>query len=1135
MKIADIFFLSLFQVANEELEVNLTSLSANENRCNVSEHENLANEIDGYKEKIGKLHAEAALLKLSQVAEKKEQQEEVFESIDIADFEIKCNVLEHQKLADENTAFREKIGKLQTEVALLKLAPVAEKKEKGDESAARQSASNIPEQGILDEEVAAYKEKIGKLETEVALLKLTSVAEKKGIKEDTANNTSANQDRCDILEHDELTNEIAAYKEKIGKLQAEVALAKLAPAAEKKEQKEEVATANQNVCSIPEHNELTNEIAAYKEKVGKLQAEVALAKLAPAAEKKEQKEEVATANQNVCSIPEHNELTNEIAAYKEKVGKLQAEVALLKLSPAAEKKEQKEVAMANQNVCSIPEHNELTNEIAAYKEKVGKLKAEVALAKLAPAAEKKGKKEVTMANQNVCSIPEHNELTNEIAAYKEKVGKLQAEVALLRLAPAAEKKAQKVNEQEEEVNLRQTISELEEDLEQARSQFEQAHEEFDEHDHELQARIKSLEKQLLELQNDAADNLNITLYEEKIEELEKHLVAAEENEKKLKQAEEERDQRVEELQGQLRSMEENEQKLCETIEDLKDIETSLKGKIVESEMDITEKVRLTEEREKLLSKVHELELEVQKLREPTSTSAKEYEEQISELTEKVEELTTRESELMKEVYEQKMENQELQDHLEEVMEEKSRAENVSEVEELRENLTDLQDENETLKSQVLKTKLSEADAIEKHEEQVKISEELQERIDELEKNEHDLKESCKKANAEIETLNVQLKEHGGKAKALLDKLEVLELSEGKLMEQLDLAEERNAKLSGDLATLSNEKKPSGSGLADDSKLREQELLDEIERLKVEMNSGLKTKEHEELRNKVEVLVEAEGKLVDRLQEQEEVELELQEKIKQLQREIDTQTRVEQGLRENLHQLESNSQTSEQVEMYKEDIKRLEMVETEQLAQITNLQSSVNEYESSIENLNQTISKLKHVENSQKHQISELEKSEKTLKAQISELETQKQELGRTLETEAVLKARIKELGSEKERLVSTVETLTHTSRPSPMTLSPNKELQAQDESLLTTASSTTSFVPLSPDQIQKMSREEMMSKIQELQSMEEYHRTKITHLTENLDELRNAVEVVAVTMETDAGIPVVKYRPKVKVGNYYYC
>ena len=73
------------------------------------------------------------------------------------------------------------------------------------------------------------------------------------------------------------------------------------------------------------------------------------------------------------------------------------------------------------------------------------------------------------------------------------------------------------------------------------------------------------------------------------------------------------------------------------------------------------------------------------------------------------------------------------------------------------------------------------------------------------------------------------------------------------------------------------------------------------------------------------------------------------------------------------------------------------------------------------------------------------------------------------------------------------------------------------------------YTPLEPNQLDTMSREEMMSKILELEEMEKFHRAKIGELSGNLGTLRQAVEVVAITMETDADLPVVNVRPKGKV------
>ncbi len=47
--------------------------------------------------------------------------------------------------------------------------------------------------------------------------------------------------------------------------------------------------------------------------------------------------------------------------------------------------------------------------------------------------------------------------------------------------------------------------------------------------------------------------------------------------------------------------------------------------------------------------------------------------------------------------------------------------------------------------------------------------------------------------------------------------------------------------------------------------------------------------------------------------------------------------------------------------------------------------------------------------------------------------------------------------------------------------------------------------------------------------MEQFHRDKIRELSENLSQFREAVEVVAVTMETDTDVPTSGFRKNTKV------
>lgn len=606
-------------------------------------------------------------------------------------------------------------------------------------------------------------------------------------------------------------------------------------------------------------------------------------------------------------------------------------------------------------------------------------------------------------------------------------------------------------------DLLQTIQELETDLEQARTQFEEAHEEFDHHEEELQRRIRALERQVIELRDQSEDEGNVTVLEARIEELEQDLGKARERMEKVQELEQdlgnarERVDRVEELEQRIEQMAEKDRRLNETIEDLCKIEDGLKDR------------GWDEERAMLRNRVKELEGIVSQYETESG-------EKIEELMRSVEELTTREGELVEKMYQMTLENQELQEHVDELLESESGRESDA-VAELNMRIHELEAENETLKDEVLMSKL---DTISKTDDVLDTAKELKVRVDELEQNEHELKAKIKAFGREIESLNEMLDIKGRENGQLLDKIDVLSRSEDKLMEQLEYVEEQNEQLSEQLR-----RRP-----ADDSRddSREEELLAEVARLQEELSRD-DNKELMQLRNKVDILLDTEEKLIDRLQQQEGDELRMQERLNEVEGELARSHII------------PPSEPSHVVDDLREKVRHLELTEIELMAKVTGLNSSMDEYERQNAGLHEELTFVRQSETSSRQ-------SSVRLQTRVEELE---EEHNRLLAAAAEQKS-----GAGSTDLVPHIVVTSYDG----LELAPD------------TAQPT---VPLDPELIPCMTREQMISKLHELDQMERYHRAKIIQLTEQLVQLRGAVEVVAVTMETDAGMPVIKYRPRMKV------
>ena len=119
-------------------------------------------------------------------------------------------------------------------------------------------------------------------------------------------------------------------------------------------------------------------------------------------------------------------------------------------------------------------------------------------------------------------------------------------------------------------------------------------------------------------------------------------------------------------------------------------------------------------------------------------------------------------------------------------------------------------------------------------------------------------------------------------------------------------------------------------------------------------------------------------------------------------------------------------------------------------------------------------------------------------------------------------------------------TLSHSSLPSVVSQPEAAQNSPQDEPASSHVSVTnesdseqlsalTQLESLDVTELQLMSKEELIMKVQELQEMEEYHRKKLRELNESLAYLRQVVEMFTVSLETEAGVAVARVKPNIRV------
>ena len=420
-------------------------------------------------------------------------------------------------------------------------------------------------------------------------------------------------------------------------------------------------------------------------------------------------------------------------------------------------------------------------------------------------------------------------------------------------------------------------------------------------------------------------------------------------------------------------------------------------------------------------------------------------------------------------------------------------------------------------------------------------------------------------------LTSELTDAAESEKRLLVQMGLLQDAEEVLIGKVETLEDNEVALKRELCILrdtSEDGERQLQGRVKELRHTEEELQEKIRQLE-NRKSTLEDRFEEEtdkLHTKLDLLLDSEEKLLDRLQEQEHVEEEMKKEMKESARQLE---QVKAQLEQQTCELDNAKKEIEakqiELENYRHDMhvlskektklaSALENVQTE-LASVTgetsHLVDKVKSLEAKMstdivtedtwmEYSRQRIDELDGHNKELKERVNELEKCKAVLEMQISSLETTKTELSvsegrlreevnenkmatmslkntiRDLEkSEASLKTQVSNVESQNKELLMMVRSLQDKVAPSPYKLSSVDQTRARS--------------PFSLDFVDDMTREEMISKIHELNRMERFHRAKITALSENLGSFREAVEVVTVTMDTDVSGLVTGVTPMTKV------
>jgi chromosome segregation ATPase len=709
--------------------------------------------------------------------------------------------------------------------------------------------------------------------------------------------------------------------------------------------------------------------------------------------------------------------------------------------------------------------------------------------------------------------------------------------------------------------------------------------------------------------------------------------------------EEEKNSRIDALQEQLAAMEENELKLNETVLDLEEIEKQLKQKmekyesdgekpedlvknLVESEKKLEGQVQqMADYQQELIQKIQDYEKQLEEYKpvkkELVDKQLNSVNEQIKgvniedseqNMQDIVAKLTIQGEQMSKEIYELKLENKELQEHIDQLIDERDESSNEptpldrskdSVKDNVAERMKELENEIENLKDQLLQAKLDAIKTLKDSEEFPDASlEDMNSRLKDFEHKEAEMNETLK----EFEDKNKKLSEENTILKSqnvdrLTDTIEVLKDAEFRLLDKVEVLEDENSQLRDQVARLSV-KVVDSQGSTEELQVkighmrkREQGLLQVIETLKEKQSEeqGKKSPQQDseemmKLKEKVDILMDSESKLMDKLEERAELvenlkeqvdkyretahlyemeKIETTEKLKRLNILEEMQkdhVKLQKIAQERIEELEA-SEKSLQDQLEQVQIKGDECSSSGDEAELTSLKKQVIDLEQVLEKYETRIQQNQSEQKQLLEQLNEADDNEKHLQIQINQLQQQINELTEKnvlLEKhlhkmDASLPLTLDELTSEPELIKESSQTGLY-SKPKELPSSQTKTTDAQSEpkevvskhddknssnqkqmntqcddgshqvveipSLQQDTETLRTFSPLDVAAMESLPHDELVIKLQELQEVENFHRIKIREMTEHLNCFRKAMEIVALSLEKDAEIPILKMKPK---------
>ncbi|KAJ9453487.1 hypothetical protein DIPPA_22416 [Diplonema papillatum] len=406
----------------------------------VDVNEMLQKELDEEKEKVKRLESELENLKASDSQQKATPEgNEGWNDDDLPGVDV--NEMLQKELDEE----KEKVKRLESELENLKASDSQQKATpEGNEGWNDDDLPGVDVNEMLQKELEEEKEKVKRLESELENLK-ASVSQQKATPE---GNEGWNDDLPGTDANEMLQKELDEEKEKVKRLESELENLKAADAQQKATPEGNEGWNDDDLPGVDVNEVLQKELDEEKEKVKRLESELENLKASDSQQKATPEGNEGWNDDDLPGVDVNEMLQKELDEEKEKVKRLESELANMKSANAQQKATPEGNEGWNNDDLPGTDVNEmLQKELDEEKEKVKRLETELEGLKAAAAQQKATPEGNEGWNDDDLPGTDVNEmLQKELDEEKQKVKRLETELEGLKAAAAQQKATPEGNE-----------------------------------------------------------------------------------------------------------------------------------------------------------------------------------------------------------------------------------------------------------------------------------------------------------------------------------------------------------------------------------------------------------------------------------------------------------------------------------------------------------------------------------------------------------------------------------------------------------------------------------------------------------------------------------------------------------------